>query len=220
MPTKEVPPHQFGRMTYGRAIEGACSWREAHAAVSHGLTSSPPRGEGTSSAWWENKRGRPIEGRIRGGPDAQEDSDRSRCRRRTVCGRGRAAAVGVPHLALGHGRRPGAGRVRAGERLPQLGGVVALGQARSRRQIHLRGPVGRSGCRLRLVRQRQDRRRAHARSSRAARRAGAYQDRFRQALRRHQQLASSPSSPRAIARPSPGPCPATRTSSKRPCACS
>ena len=42
----EVAPHQFGRMTYGRAIEVATGAREAGAPVSHGLTSSPPRGEG------------------------------------------------------------------------------------------------------------------------------------------------------------------------------
>jgi hypothetical protein len=48
--TYEVAPHQFGRMTYGCAIEvvHAVEWRCA--AVSHGLTSSPPRGEGNHSA--------------------------------------------------------------------------------------------------------------------------------------------------------------------------
>jgi len=44
---KVVAPHQFGRMTYSRIYwplsEGDAS---APAAVSHGLTSSPPRGEG------------------------------------------------------------------------------------------------------------------------------------------------------------------------------
>jgi hypothetical protein len=42
----EVAPHQFGRMTYGRATEGSLGASEEDAAVSHGLTSSPPRGEG------------------------------------------------------------------------------------------------------------------------------------------------------------------------------
>jgi hypothetical protein len=43
---REVAPHQFGRMTYGRATKVAPVVGECHAAVSHGLTSSPPRGEG------------------------------------------------------------------------------------------------------------------------------------------------------------------------------
>ena len=42
-----VAPHQFGQMTYGCAIERSLVSREEHAAVNHGLTSSPPRGEGT-----------------------------------------------------------------------------------------------------------------------------------------------------------------------------
>ena len=44
---EEVAPHQFGQMTYDRATKRVLVAREAHAAVSHGLTSSPPRGEGT-----------------------------------------------------------------------------------------------------------------------------------------------------------------------------
>ena len=40
----EVPPHQFGQMTYDRAMKGILVAGEASAAVSHGLTSSP-RGE-------------------------------------------------------------------------------------------------------------------------------------------------------------------------------
>src|SRR5262245_34823811 len=42
----QVPPQQFGRMTYDRAIEVTNAAREEFAAVSHGLTSSPPWGEG------------------------------------------------------------------------------------------------------------------------------------------------------------------------------
>jgi hypothetical protein len=44
----EVAPHQFGLMTYERAIkvELVASWKRA--PVSHGLTSSPPRGEGSA----------------------------------------------------------------------------------------------------------------------------------------------------------------------------
>ena len=42
----EVAPHQFGRMTYDRATERVLVAREVSAAVGHGLTSSPPRGEG------------------------------------------------------------------------------------------------------------------------------------------------------------------------------
>src|SRR5436190_22405927 len=42
---KRVPPHQFGRMTYGRAIKRERAAREAGATASHGLTSSPRRGE-------------------------------------------------------------------------------------------------------------------------------------------------------------------------------
>src|SRR6478672_11566967 len=42
---KVVAPHQFGRMTYGRATERSHADREERATVSHGLTSSPPRGE-------------------------------------------------------------------------------------------------------------------------------------------------------------------------------
>src|SRR5436190_4401069 len=48
---KEVAPHQFGRMTYGRAIERLFVVHQTHATVSHGLTSSPPEGErGLTSA--------------------------------------------------------------------------------------------------------------------------------------------------------------------------
>jgi FO synthase len=43
-----VAPHQFGRMTCGRVIAGAIAGRERHATASHGLTSSPPRGEGAN----------------------------------------------------------------------------------------------------------------------------------------------------------------------------
>jgi hypothetical protein len=42
---REVAPHQFGRMTYDRATKRVLVVRDAHTAVSHGLTSSPPRGE-------------------------------------------------------------------------------------------------------------------------------------------------------------------------------
>jgi hypothetical protein len=42
---KKVAPHQFGQMTYDRAIKRVLAARDAHAAVSHGLTSSPQRGE-------------------------------------------------------------------------------------------------------------------------------------------------------------------------------
>ena len=48
--TKEVPPHQLGRMTYARAIEVAQMDRQERAAVSHGLASSPRRGEGERGA--------------------------------------------------------------------------------------------------------------------------------------------------------------------------
>jgi hypothetical protein len=40
-----VAPHQFGRMTCGRAGSGSSGAREKHATASHGLTSSPPWGE-------------------------------------------------------------------------------------------------------------------------------------------------------------------------------
>jgi hypothetical protein len=42
---KQVAPHQLGQMTYGRAFAVAESASKVHAAVSHGLASSPPRGE-------------------------------------------------------------------------------------------------------------------------------------------------------------------------------
>jgi hypothetical protein len=45
----EVPPHQFGQMTYCRAFEVASVSHAAYAAVSHGLTSSPQWGEGARS---------------------------------------------------------------------------------------------------------------------------------------------------------------------------
>src|SRR5258706_15393338 len=45
LPRKGVPPHQFGRMTYDRATKRVLVVRDAYAAVSHGLTSSPRRGE-------------------------------------------------------------------------------------------------------------------------------------------------------------------------------
>jgi hypothetical protein len=43
-----VAPHQFGLMTYERTtkVELVASWKRA--LVSHGLTSSPPRGEGNA----------------------------------------------------------------------------------------------------------------------------------------------------------------------------
>jgi hypothetical protein len=44
--SRSVAPHQFGRMTYDRAVNGAVAVRTRIAAVSHGLTSSPPGGEG------------------------------------------------------------------------------------------------------------------------------------------------------------------------------
>jgi hypothetical protein len=42
---KERAPHQFGQMTYGRAVEDVQVDSQEDAAVSHGLTSSTPRGE-------------------------------------------------------------------------------------------------------------------------------------------------------------------------------
>src|SRR5882672_8615733 len=47
---KEVPPHQFGRMTYGRAIERLLAATWECATVSHGLSSSPQRGEAPALA--------------------------------------------------------------------------------------------------------------------------------------------------------------------------
>ena len=44
-PHNKVAPHQFGQMTYDRATKRVLAVRDAHAAVSHCLTSSPPRGE-------------------------------------------------------------------------------------------------------------------------------------------------------------------------------
>jgi hypothetical protein len=43
---KEVAPHQLGQMTYGSATEDMPVATACRAAVSHGLASSPPRGEG------------------------------------------------------------------------------------------------------------------------------------------------------------------------------
>jgi hypothetical protein len=43
-----VAPHQFGLMTYERAIKVETMARTKRAPVSHGLTSSPPRGEGNA----------------------------------------------------------------------------------------------------------------------------------------------------------------------------
>ncbi len=37
----QLPPHQFGHMTYGRATKRLLGERQTHATVSHGLTSSP-----------------------------------------------------------------------------------------------------------------------------------------------------------------------------------
>ncbi len=52
-PRKKLPPHQFGQMTYSRARQHASMDREASAAVSHGLTSSPPgeRRRGSMRRW-------------------------------------------------------------------------------------------------------------------------------------------------------------------------
>jgi hypothetical protein len=41
-----VAPHQFGQMTYDRAPQFVPVVGPRRAIVSHGLTSSPPRGEG------------------------------------------------------------------------------------------------------------------------------------------------------------------------------
>ena len=48
--TGEVAPHQFGQMTYSCAGKRRLAPRGEHAAVSHGLTSSPPMGEGSDRA--------------------------------------------------------------------------------------------------------------------------------------------------------------------------
>ena len=47
---EEVAPHQFGLMTYDRAVKVETVASLQDAIVSHGLTSSPPRGEGTLRA--------------------------------------------------------------------------------------------------------------------------------------------------------------------------
>ena len=47
---RKVPPHQLGRMTYARAIDVEAVVGLQNAPVSHGLTSSPPRGEGKQVA--------------------------------------------------------------------------------------------------------------------------------------------------------------------------
>ena len=49
-----VAPHQLGRMTYGCAIVASDEAREESAAVSHGLASSPPRGEEKRHAEWQH----------------------------------------------------------------------------------------------------------------------------------------------------------------------
>src|SRR5262245_27927891 len=45
----QVAPHQLGQMTCGRATKLFNAARAESAPASHGLTSSPPRGEGTRS---------------------------------------------------------------------------------------------------------------------------------------------------------------------------
>src|SRR6185436_19064798 len=47
---KKVAPHQFGRMTYDRALDVARAASKENAIVSHGLTSSPPQGEAAALA--------------------------------------------------------------------------------------------------------------------------------------------------------------------------
>src|SRR5262245_58837646 len=47
---EQLPPHQFGQMTYDRAIEVTSVFRKGLAAVSHGLTSSPQWGEGHAAS--------------------------------------------------------------------------------------------------------------------------------------------------------------------------
>ena len=51
-----------------------------------------------------------------------------RCR---VCRRRCHAALRVPRRADGHHRRPAGGGVCAGERFPQVGGMVPVGETRS-----------------------------------------------------------------------------------------
>jgi len=45
--TANTVAHLFGQMTYGRAPAQMREAKGANAAISHGLTSSPPKGEGT-----------------------------------------------------------------------------------------------------------------------------------------------------------------------------
>ena len=60
-PTKKLPPHQFGQMTYDRAPEVLCVGHGADAAVSHGLTSSfqGERGRRALTAFAHNLRSFP-----------------------------------------------------------------------------------------------------------------------------------------------------------------
>jgi hypothetical protein len=47
-----LPPRQFGRMTYGRAIAVLLAGSDMRATASHGLMSSPRGERGRAKEWW------------------------------------------------------------------------------------------------------------------------------------------------------------------------
>jgi hypothetical protein len=67
----KVAPHQFGQMTYGCATKVVRGARDGHAAVSHGLTSSPPRGEGKRAHLSESVCHGNVMNRGDDGPEAE-----------------------------------------------------------------------------------------------------------------------------------------------------
>ena len=58
----------------------------------------------------------------------------------------RLALRRVPHRALAHHQRPPGGGLRPHQRLPRVGEMVPVGEARPRPEAHLRGPPPRAGA--------------------------------------------------------------------------
>ena len=102
-------------------------------------------------------------------------------------------------------RRAAGTGVRAGERLPQLGGLVAVGEARSQRQGDVRGAAFGSRRGLHLGRQRRGRRRPHDSDREPPERPDSDQARLREADGRNQRRRIHLQAARAIEPPSPGP---------------
>ena len=129
---EELPPHQFGRMTYGRAIKRSLVDREPNATISHGLTSSPQGERRALRTYWRARHAEPAgaaDGAGRGGRAGAGDVQRQPGARH----RGGADLRGRAH---GYDRRRSAG---AGEVLSQARPARTHRAARAARPHRARG---------------------------------------------------------------------------------